>query len=148
MLPLCCLCPCCLCSGFQPVVPLWLRAHTLDLSQRFPGKNMGSSATQCNKEMRRKILLGPSAFLPILPIPPAFCLLNCWKWSATSWVILKKFLSSCNNKDGHLGPLPFVFYEREMKISVLSKLELWLEKTFKKYYRSAMSLHKSDKNVA
>lgn len=28
MLPLCCLCPCGLCSGFQPVAPLWLRAHT------------------------------------------------------------------------------------------------------------------------
>lgn len=72
------------------------------------------------------------SFFPTLCLPPESCLLNCWKWSATHRVTLKKFLSACNHKDGHLSPIFVVFYERERKIYVTSKLELCLEKPLKK----------------
>lgn len=147
MLPLCCLCPCCLCSGFQPAAPLWLRPHIWFVPLLFlSGKSTGSFATSATKRWGGRSL-GTVCLFAHPPHPISICLLNCRKWSPTSWVILKKFLSSCNYKDGHLSPPSFVFYERERRIYVPGKLELWLEKKLKKYYRSAMSLHKSDKNV-
>lgn len=152
MLPLCCLSPCCLCSGFQPIAPLWLRAHTLGLSQRLPGKNTGSFATKRHKELRGKVFLGQSAFLPILPIPPEFCLPNCWKWSPTSRVILKNSCPVAITKmdiKGHYllyflrgkGRSMFFYEVCPQQTSALTG------KDIEKIYRSAMSLHKSDKNV-
>lgn len=62
------------------------------------------------------------------------------------WVAFKNFLSGCSQKNGHLNSIYVVFCERERKIYISGKLELYWKKTLgKKNYRPVVSSHKSDK---
>lgn len=95
--------------------------------------------------MRGKVCLGLCYFFFHPPHPTWVLPTKLLKSVSHEWIAPKKLLSGCSHKDGHLYSISVVFCERQRKIYVPCKLELSLEKDIEKKYRSAVSLHKSDK---
>ena len=145
MLPLCSLCPCCPSSSLEPVTSLWLRAHTLASPQGLPGKSTGTFATQCHREMRGKVCSGQYGFFAHPPHPTG--------------VLPAKLLKMVNHQQNDPKKIPvwlqsqrWTFESNICCILWEGKEDLCPQQTWavpgkdiEKNYRSAVSLHKSDK---
>lgn len=141
MLPRCCLCPC-----WPWRSPLPGSGHTLSLHPAGSLARAEAHLPPSTTERWGERAAGDGmAFLPTLPSPPESCLLNCWKWSSTSRVTLKKIPVSLQSQRWTFESNGCCILWEGMED--LCPRQTWAVpgKDIEKNYRSAVSLHKSDK---